>query len=88
MTEAARLARSRNLKIKKITHLDSHVRGYQLLHRRKDEKVQELRMALAYRCTQFNPLDMTANKIETDLLHTRQIKPTRCRYSIESLVWS
>jgi hypothetical protein len=39
MTEAARLARSRNLKIKEIAHLEQQVRGYQLVYQQEHERI-------------------------------------------------
>jgi hypothetical protein len=48
MTEPARLARSRNFKIKENAHLEQQVRGYQLLVQKEGEYIQMLRMVLAH----------------------------------------
>jgi hypothetical protein len=87
MTEAARMARSGNLTIKEMAHLEQQVRGYYLLHQREREQIQELRTELAHRSMQPDSLDTAADRIWTDLLHNRDVPPIRRRHSIESLVW-
>jgi hypothetical protein len=75
MTEAARMARSRNLKIKEMTQLEQRVKGYHLLHQRKREQIQELRMELAHRSMQSDPLDTAADRIWADFLNNRGVPP-------------
>jgi hypothetical protein len=50
LTEAARLAESRDLQIKEIAHLGQQIRGCQLLHERENEQIEEIRMALVQLC--------------------------------------
>jgi hypothetical protein len=75
MTEAARMARSRNLKIKEMTQLEQQVRGYHFLHQREREQTQELRMELAHRYIQPDPLDTAADRIWADFLHNCDFPP-------------
>jgi hypothetical protein len=88
MTEAARMARLRNLKLKETAHLEQQGRGYHLLQQRERAQIQELRIELAHRSMQLDPLDMAADRIWADLLHNHDVPPTRRRYFIESLVWA
>jgi hypothetical protein len=81
------MARSRNLKIKEMAHLEQQIRGYHVLHQREREQIQGLRMELAHRSMQSDPVDTAADRIWADLLHNREVPPTRRRCSIESPVW-
>jgi hypothetical protein len=75
MTEAARIARSRKLKIKEMTPLGQQVRGHHLLHQREREQIQELRVELAHKSVQPDPLDTTAGRIWADFLYNRDLPP-------------
>jgi hypothetical protein len=76
----------RNLKIMEIVHLKQEIRGCQLLHQRAREQIQDLRMTVAHRCMQPDPLDIAADRTWADLLYNCDVHPTRHRYSVESLI--
>jgi hypothetical protein len=56
MTEAARRARSTNLKIKGVAHLEQQIRAHQLLHQNERRQISELQAKLANRYIPPDPL--------------------------------
>jgi hypothetical protein len=77
MTKAARLARSMNLKIKGVVHLEQQIRGYELLHQNEHRQISELQAELANRYILPNLLQTPADQIWADLFETaRFIQPS------------
>jgi hypothetical protein len=67
MTEAARLARSMNLKIKGVAHLEQQIRGYQLLDQNECRQISELQAEFANRYIPLDPLQTPAGQIWADI---------------------
>jgi hypothetical protein len=88
MTEAARLARLMNLKIKGVAHLEQQVRGYQLLHQHERRQISELQAQSANRYIPPDPLQTPADQSWADLFRNHEVYPTKRRYSYESLAWA
>jgi hypothetical protein len=77
MTEAARLARPMNLKIKGVVHLEQQIRGYQLLHQNERWQISELQAGLANRYIPPDPLQTPADQTWADLFRNREVHPTK-----------
>jgi hypothetical protein len=88
MIEVARLARSVNLKIKGVGHLEQQMRGYQLLRQNERGQISELQAELANRYIPPDPLQTPADQIWADIFRNREVHPTKRRYSFESLAWA
>jgi hypothetical protein len=88
MTEAARLARLTNLKIKGVAHLEQQIRGYQLLHQNERRQISELQAEPANQYIPPDPLQTPANQIWADPFRNREVHPNKWRCSFESLAWA
>jgi hypothetical protein len=77
MTEAARLARSMNLKIKGVVHREQQIQGYELLNQNERRQISELQAEPANRYILPDVLQSPADQIWEDLFETaRFIQPS------------
>jgi hypothetical protein len=77
MTEAARLGRSMNLKIKGVAHLGQQIRGYQVFHQNERRQTSELQAKLVNRYILSDPLQTPADQIWAYFFETgRFIQPS------------